>query len=73
MGGHGGHGNGHGEHGAGPEEKKGLSVLDPVCGMEINAHAAEFTERYRGGLFYFCSEKCRGEFKKDPDRYTKAA
>ncbi len=65
----GGHGGG---HGGGSEEKKDLPVRDPVCDMELDAHEAEFTERYRGGLYYFCSDKCRGQFKRDPDQFTKA-
>ena len=70
----GGHGGGHGDHaGGGSGEKKAQSIKDPVCGMELDARTAEFSERYRGGLFYFCSDKCRGQFKQDPDRYTKAA
>lgn len=73
RGGHGSHGGGHGEHGSGSDEKKRLPVRDPVCGMELDARAAKVTEQHRGGLYSFCSEKCRDEFKGNPDRYTQAA
>jgi len=48
---------------------------DPVCGMEIKeSEAIEIIEQPDGErTFYFCSEKCKAEFEKDPDKYTHEA
>ncbi len=44
---------------------------DPVCGMKINKNRAEArTETYKGKTYYFCSDRCRGDFKKDSAKYA---
>ena len=45
--------------------------VDPVCGREILDAEKALTAKYKGRTFRFCSEKCREEFKRDPDRYSK--
>ena len=44
-------------------------VLDPVCGMMIlPADAAGQTE-HNGQTYYFCTEWCLEQFKKDPAQF----
>ena len=47
-------------------------VRDPVCGMTIEPEAAAARREYRGQTFYFCSEKCVGDFDREPERYAAA-
>ena len=47
------------------------SVLDPVCGMQIDPNNAAAQSTYQGKTYYFSSEKCKNSFDKDPEKYTK--
>jgi adenylate cyclase len=38
------------------------SVIDPVCGMRIEADDAAATAEHQGQTYYFCSEACRDIF-----------
>ena len=58
----------HMEHGK-PEDGK---VKDPVCGMEIEKSKAKATYEYEGKTYYFCREKCKEEFAKNPAKYVSA-
>ena len=44
---------------------------DLVCGMTLNPEMAEGTSEYKGKKYYFCSEKCKKAFDKDPEKYVK--
>ena len=47
-------------------------TYDPKCGMKVNASkaAAEgHTLGYLGRNYYFCSDECKEEFKKNPKKY----
>lgn len=44
-------------------------VVDPVCGMEIDTGTAKFKTVYRGKIYYFCSDRCRSEFERNPELY----
>lgn len=46
-------------------------VKDYVCGMEIDKSNAKATEKHKGLTFYFCSENCHKNFKKEPDTFFK--
>jgi membrane fusion protein, copper/silver efflux system len=46
---------------------------DPVCGMAVDeskAKAAGHSRGYRGKTYYFCSEQCKSDFDKAPDRFA---
>jgi membrane fusion protein, copper/silver efflux system len=46
---------------------------DPVCGMEVEEGASNPAGRvieYRGKKYYFCSDTCKQEFEKNPERYA---
>jgi uncharacterized protein len=44
-------------------------VADPVCGMTVDSSKALSTSHAEQSYF-FCSERCRGEFAANPDRFS---
>lgn len=54
----------HKEHSAGMELTK-----DPVCGMEVNPHDAEFKYSLDNAEYYFCSTHCLESFQKEPKKF----
>lgn len=48
-------------------KSKNKSHIDPVCGMEASADL--FRADYNGKSYYFCSDHCQEQFKKDPEAY----
>ena len=44
---------------------------DFVCGMEIDKTKSAGHYDYKGKTYHFCSESCRDEFSKDPDRFLR--
>lgn len=54
---------------------------DPVCRFEVspshtpwayNGSNAKYTSTRRGQTYYFCSASCKGQFDKNPMKYTKS-
>jgi uncharacterized membrane protein YraQ (UPF0718 family)/YHS domain-containing protein len=48
-------------------------AIDPVCGMQVQIADAPAVAEYEGRTFYFCSDRCRERFAREPERYTRAA
>ncbi|WP_265108544.1 MaoC/PaaZ C-terminal domain-containing protein [Halosolutus halophilus] len=48
-------------------------VTDPACGMEVDPLVSSVTAEYDGQLYYFCSNGCKEQFEKDPQRFAEAA
>ncbi len=46
-------------------EKK-FAYFDPVCGLEIDPQKLNYRTSVRGHTYYFCTEKCRNVFNRDP-------
>ena len=46
---------------------------DVVCGMDVPEDKAAATSDYEGKTYYFCSDYCRTEFDKNPEKYLSAA
>jgi Cu+-exporting ATPase len=44
-------------------------VIDPVCGMTVDPHAAKHRHDHQGRTYYFCSAGCRTKFAADPLKY----
>ena len=44
-------------------------VIDPVCGMTVDPHTAQWRADYRGHTYYFCNPSCRTKFVADPQKY----
>jgi YHS domain-containing protein len=47
----------------------GATAKDPVCGMSVKIDGAKYTADYKGTKYYFCSEGCKTEFTKNPEKY----
>ncbi|MDP4128855.1 MAG: YHS domain-containing protein [Bacteroidota bacterium] len=48
------------------------NIRDPSCGMPLSK-AVEDTLHYGGKVYGFCSDECRDEFIKDPEKLAKSA
>ena len=46
------------------------TVIDPVCGMEIDPETAAGKSEYKGQTYYFCAPGCKRSFDKDPEKYV---
>ncbi|HLB25366.1 MAG TPA: YHS domain-containing protein [Nitrospirota bacterium] len=44
-------------------------VLDPVCGMDVEAKTAKLSSKFKGKTYRFCSESCKKSFDKDPAKF----
>ncbi len=44
-------------------------AFDPVCRMVINVDTADVKVEHGEHSHFFCSEKCKEEFLKDPKKY----
>lgn len=53
---------------AGPKAAAMHTEKDPVCGMHADPDKALKSD-YRGRTYYFCSEGCKREFEKNPERF----
>ena len=62
----------HGEHEEHGEHAENGMVKDPVCGMEFDKSKAKATYEYNGKTYYFCMEKCKEDFAKNPAKYVSA-
>jgi Ala-tRNA(Pro) deacylase len=47
------------------------TFIDPVCGTEIEEHAAVGWSEHLGERVYFCSRTCKMEFDDNPYAYTR--
>ena len=46
-------------------------AVDPVCKKEVNENAPPGGKaQYWGQRFYFCSNECRVNFRRDPKKYA---
>ncbi|MCG2794257.1 MAG: YHS domain-containing protein [Weeksellaceae bacterium] len=51
---------------------KVVNAEDPICHMKT-ADFLKDTADYKGKKYGFCSEHCKAEFKKNPEKYAKIA
>jgi YHS domain-containing protein len=59
----------HGEMLSGEKKMTG-KVMDPVCGMEVDAGTA-LSSTYKGKTYHFCSPEDKAKFEKNPEQYLK--
>lgn len=45
-------------------------VRDPVCGMQIKREDAAHSSDYQGQTYYFCSQRCKQRFDKNPSQFA---
>ena len=46
-------------------------MIDPVCGMTVDAEEAQAAWDHEGKTYYFCSTGCFERFKADPERFVR--
>ena len=44
-------------------------ATDPVCGMQVMP-GGSFRSEYEGTTYEFCSQSCKQQFDRDPERYA---
>ena len=45
-------------------------ALDPVCGMQVEMANAPASSVHNRRSVYFCSDRCKDRFEKNPDRFS---
>jgi len=51
-------------------ERRAVTVIDPVCRMQVEITRAVATIVHAGATHHFCSLKCAGDFAKAPELYV---
>ena len=46
-------------------DDEGITVQDPVCGMEVDPEETDYSIEHDGQTYYFCSQPCKDSF--DPE------
>jgi YHS domain-containing protein len=46
------------------------TVIDPVCGMQLDDQQTAITSQFMNRTYYFCSLGCKQQFDSDPQRYA---
>ncbi len=57
----------------GPKSSAGFgskTIIDPVCGMDVDEKKAVASLVYEGQTYYFCAQACKRAFERDPEKYT---
>jgi Cu+-exporting ATPase len=49
------------------------TVVDPVCGMQVDPCQTALTTEYENITFYFCAEGCLKAFENNPAKYKAGA
>ena len=47
-----------------------MKVIDPVCNMTIDTESAVATSTYNRTTYYFCSQSCKDDFDKTPEKFA---
>src|SRR5579883_2191514 len=53
--------------------RSNVTVIDPVCGMKVDAAATPHRHAEAGVAYYFCSAGCRSKFIADPRNHRRDA
>jgi YHS domain-containing protein len=46
-----------------------MKAVDPVCKMKVSTEDS-VSASYKGSNYYFCSDECKSEFIKNPEKYV---
>jgi YHS domain-containing protein len=49
-----------------------MTVIDPVCKMELNEREVRFKTEYMGKTYYFCDLSDKKKFEANPGKYAGA-
>jgi len=56
---------------AGAPATRAAQVVDPVCGMTVEAGPSSHPLEHAGQTYYFCMPGCRRQFEADPGAYVR--
>jgi hypothetical protein len=45
-------------------------AIDPICAMQVQTANASAQTTHGDDIYYFCSDRCRDRFNRDPDRFA---
>ena len=48
---------------------KNNKTQDPVCLMKVKIEDSATSLDYEGKIYYFCSQNCKNEFYREPEKY----
>ncbi len=48
------------------------ALVDPICGMDVEATDLRHRAEFRGATYGFCSAHCRATFEREPQQYAGA-
>jgi YHS domain-containing protein len=51
--------------------EKPVCTVDPVCNLDLEAQHGKFMYDFEDVTYYFCSELCRDEFARQPEKFAK--
>lgn len=43
---------------------------DTICGMNVDPNKTQYKSSYQEKTYYFCSEHCKNQFDKSPQKYV---
>lgn len=46
------------------------SVVDPVCGEELDPTENDYRTKYQGQEYYFCCLNCQLDFEEAPEKFV---
>ncbi|MGK2876094.1 MAG: heavy metal translocating P-type ATPase [Nocardioides sp.] len=52
-----------------PVDSERQLVKDPVCGMDVDPVATDFTVKHEGATYHFCSAQCQAKFEANPSAF----
>jgi YHS domain-containing protein len=55
------------------KEEKRVCTVDPVCNLDLEAQHGKFMYDFEDTTYHFCSELCKEEFAKQPEKFAKKA
>lgn len=54
-----------------PKKERAVCTVDPVCNMDLEAVHSKYMYDFEEVTYYFCSELCKEEFARQPEKYVK--
>jgi YHS domain-containing protein len=53
------------------KQEKPICTVDPVCNIDLEGKHGQFMYDFEEVTYYFCSELCKNEFVKQPEKFAK--
>jgi YHS domain-containing protein len=53
------------------KQDKPVCTVDPVCNLDLEGKHGQFMYDFEDVTYYFCSELCKNEFARQPEKFAK--